>query len=270
MGGPNLLLGMKFTSGKTVVIDAIEVMTGKRPGQNTVAIWDHDSARNKPKAIMGSKGIWTMQTMVSWQGAKLPRPVVLRANTSYWMVWGMPSAAQASMSTDKNGTIRYRGSFDNGTTWNGQNNGQNPWPARAWKFRLYCAQTSGSVTVFGKGKPGSGNIVPSVAITGWPVVGNELQLVLSNAAPQAPAVLVLGNRITLPISLGTIYAMPLITVVLQTSTGRTPGTGGIVVPLRIPDQPVFVGLKLTLQWWIVDTAANQGLAHTQGAEFITK
>ena len=91
------------------------------------------------------------------------------------------SFAQRKLTTAA-GTIPYRGSFDGGMTWNGANNGANPWPANGWKLRLYCPYQTGTVTAYGTGKQGSGAIAPLQAVEGYPSLGNEIRFVLRDTA----------------------------------------------------------------------------------------
>jgi hypothetical protein len=265
MGGPNLLLGMRYVAPRTVPIVAIEVITGRVAGANAISIWSHDAAGDKPLARLGGRGTWTGTTLTRWQGAMLPAPVVITQGTVYWIVWEPQSSAQASLSTAA-GTIPYRGSFDGGMTWNGANNGANPWPPNAWKLRLYCPYQTGTVTAYGTGKPGSGSIVPLQAVEGFPSLGNEIRFVLTRAQFSAPALLALGQRVNIPLPVGTLLANPVVIVPTQTSSGRSPGDGNAVLPLRIPNDLALQGLLFAVQWWIIDNGATFQLAHTDGSE----
>jgi hypothetical protein len=265
MGGPNLLLGMRYVAPRTVPIIAIEVITGRVAGANAVSIWSHDAAGDKPLAMLGGRGTWTSTTLTRWQGALLPSPIVITQSTVYWIVWEPQNGAQASLTTAA-GTIPYRGSFDGGKTWSGQNNGQIPWPANGWKLRLYCPYQTGTVTAYGTGKQGGGAIVPLQAVEGYPSLGNEIRFVLSRAMHTSPALLVLGQRVNLPLPVGTLLATPLVIAPTQTSTGRNPGDGNALLPLRIPNDTALQGLLLALQWWVIDSGATFQLAHTDGSE----
>jgi len=134
MGGPNLLLGVKFTSPANIVVTRVEVFTGEGAGMNSAGIWSHDSAGNQPAVDLGT-GIWSMSTSNSWQGGNLSGAVSLVSGTTYWMVWGPQNGSQCSV--DQPGATpvqQYRGSFSGGASWNGPFQ----FSDRPWKFRLVC------------------------------------------------------------------------------------------------------------------------------------
>ena len=162
MGGPNLLLGIRFVAPSALTVTSIEVFTGEGVGPNSVGIWTHDAALNQPLCALGT-GTWNMSNANSWQGATLAPSVGLSGGTTYWMVWGPQNGAQASIDVPMAtlGQV-YRGSFDGGQTWNG------PWQFTTdhWKFRLYCGPTV--VKTFCTAKPGLSCGTPSIASGGTP------------------------------------------------------------------------------------------------------
>jgi hypothetical protein len=148
--GP-VLLGVEFTAPSTFNVTRIEVFTGEATGPNSVAIWTHDSANNQPGSPI-STGTWSMSVVDSWQGADLPSNAPIVAGTTYWMVWGVVGGSQASVDVPM-ATLGqpYRGSFDNGQTWNGPFQFND----RHWKFRLY-GDCSGAAFCFGDGTQTTG------------------------------------------------------------------------------------------------------------------
>lgn len=264
MGGPNLLLGMRLVAQASNVISAAQVHTGLVAGPGTFAIWSHDAANDRPLANLSGDGSYTQTNVISWQGATLPTPIALTTNQVFWLVWGMPNGSRTPYSTLAAGNVPYRGSFDGGASWSGSNGGATPWPAKPYKYRLFCPYPTNPILPVGTGKPGVVG-VPNQIVTGWSAMGNELGLVLTNAAPAAPAILGIGTQtfFSLP-GLGDFHVNPLITIVVTTTgtVGRGAGTAGL--SLRLPSGGAM-GFPLATQWFIFDAAAVGSLSHTDGA-----
>jgi len=267
MGGPNLLLGIKFTATASLPVIAAEVFTGEQSGRNSLAIWDHAAATNWPGKEL-AKGTWTMWRENSWQGAVFNMPVILTQNQDYWLVWGCINSSQSTQANSGAQTFYYRGSFDAGLNWNGPATGWGPTP---WKFRLYLPSNPGTFTKVGSGIPGSGSFVPVLDAPGWPVHGNEITLRIIDPAPSAPALLMGGRPTIIPVGPWTVYAFPpLLNIALTTAAGRGAGDGDMPLPLSIPGDPALVGMAISLQSWIVDAAAVGGLAHSNGLTVLIK
>ncbi len=135
MGGPNLIVGIKFTVPFSMTVSAAEVFTGNCSGPNTLAIWSHNPSGNLPGVSLGS-GSWTMTSAPSWQGTSLSSPVALAGGTTYWLAWGVQNGSQASIDVASSTSIaqQYRASFNAGSTWSGPF----MFNDRVWKFRLSC------------------------------------------------------------------------------------------------------------------------------------
>jgi len=208
MGGPNLLLGIRFVSPVDMSVTAMEVFTGEQTGQNTLGIWSHDVPNNEPDVSLGS-GAWNMVGANSWQGASMTAPIPLLAGQTYWVVWGPRNGSQASVDVPMTfpGQV-YRGSFDGGQTWNG------PWQHNDhhWKFRLYgncggvgspfcfgdatgtgcpCGNTGGA----GEGCANSGGTGGLVSASGSAgVAADDLAFAASALLPSQPALLFAGQN----------------------------------------------------------------------------
>jgi hypothetical protein len=187
MGGPNLLFGMRLVAEANYSIAAVQVQTGLLNGPGTMAIYDHDAVNDRPNQNISGTGNYTQCNVISWQGAALPTAIAVTQGQVFWVVWGMPNGSRTPLSTNTVGDVPYRGSFDGGLTWNGQNNGATPWPARPYKLRLFCPYSTQPLQPVGQGKIGT-NGVPTIQVTGWPAQGNELDINLKQAAPASPAV----------------------------------------------------------------------------------
>jgi hypothetical protein len=191
MGGPNLLLAIRFVAPAGLTVTSIEVFTGERTGSNSLAIWGHDPALNQPLCSLGS-GTWNMSSTNGWQGTTILPSVGLVGGTTYWLVWGPQNFAQASVDLPM-ATLGqpYRGSFDGGLNWSGPFQ----FADRHWKFRLICGP--GAVKTFCTAKPGLSCGTPSIAsggtpsasanagfvIAAQPARGNRLGVLLYNIRP---------------------------------------------------------------------------------------
>jgi hypothetical protein len=157
MGGPNLLFAQKYVVPYNMVVFRLEVFTGESTGTNTLGIWDHDPAGNRPLTNVAT-GSWSMSSVNSWQGTALPSPVFLPQGSTWWVVWGPRNGAQANRDTAGT-TVEYRGSFDGGTSWNG------PY-FNLHKFRLFC--TAGWPSPFSTTLTANPNGTVTLAVSGTP------------------------------------------------------------------------------------------------------
>jgi len=266
-GGPNLLLGMRLVAQSAFTVAAVQVETGLQTGPGTMAIWSHDAVNDRPGSNVSGDGSYAQCPVIAWQGAVLPTPVSLTQGQVFWVVWGMPNGSRTPWSTNPVGDVPYRGSFDGGATWNGQNNGALPWPPKPYKIRLFCPYQTNPIVSVGQGKTGTAG-VPVTEVTGWPALGNELDVLLKNAAPASPAVLAVGTpgQFQIP-GLADIYVTPVLTVAVTTSGTAGRGSGNAGLPLLIPRTGAR-GFPLALQWFVLDTQALNGLAHTDGTQTV--
>ena len=272
MGGPNLLLGIKLKSPSTVlVVTRLEVFTGEGSGVNSLDLYSHDTANNRPLATLGG-GTWTMTTVNSWQGCNSTTPIVVLPSTDLWFVWGPRNGAQASVQArgPAPGAQSYRGSFDNGQTWNG------PFMGHQWKLRLWCAgQQQASYVLFGSGCTTSANQVASLKASTLPVVGQAMQIDMAGFAGSGRQLLLavgfdntMWGALRLPLRLDP-YGAPgcqLLTdyrVVLNATTGAL-GTASLPIP--IPNDPTLVGLVFFNQFAAADTANALGIVTSNGGQ----
>ena len=267
-GGPNLSIGFKIRLPTTTPAQRLEVFTGKQSGNASVAIWSHDSSGNKPLTQLNI-GSYQQDKTVTWQGANLPTPQILLANTDYWFVWTMPSSSQSPIkqtNPTKSG-IEYRGSFDGGKTWNG------PFTSYDWKLRIWCCQKAqGSFTYFGSACGPKGQM-PTLSNTGIPTVGKSYVVTAQGASPTMPAILTLGasktqwGPFTLPFDLTSVGASgcSILCSVDVTGAGQTDGKGSVNFNIPVPNQPTLTGVQFHHQIWVFDATVNKlGIAFSQG------
>lgn len=263
MGGPNLLLGMRLVAEGNYTVSAIQVPTGLVSGPGSMAIFDHDAVNDRPNQNVSGSGIYTQSNVIAWQGASLPTPIAVTAGQVFWVVWGMPNGSRTPWSTNTVGDVPYRASFDGGLTWNGQNNGATPWPAKPYKIRLFCPYLTNPILSVGQGKLGAVG-VPTIEVTGWSAQSNELGVILNQAAPASPAVLAIGTQTQFQVpGIADVYVNPILTVLVTTTgtAGRDIGTASLPIP--IPSLGAR-GFPLAVQWFVIDPLALNSVAHTSG------
>jgi len=259
MGGPNLLLGIKLTNGPSALaVQAAEVFTGGVAGLNSLGIWSHDAANNRPGVDLAT-GSWVAPSTVGWKGVNLPAPVFLSAGQDFWLVWGPQNGSQISAEVRNTTTGQpYRGSFDGGQSWNG------PFVNYDWKFRLHCNQIGG-FSVFGQSCAGSGRTRPTLGLSGSSSIGQSCSVLLTNALPTTGATAFLGFSNTswngvnqLPFDM-TLIGAPGCFVLVDLLVGAsmlTDARGGASLTLSIPSSSALVGVTTYAQWAVVDASAN--------------
>lgn len=257
MGGPNLWLAIQITAASTYTATRIEFFTGNSTGLNSVSLWTHDAVTNTPQAMLG-QGSWMMAWNRTWQGANLTQPVTLTQGQTYWLMWAPINGAQSSIETNSGGSLLYRGSFNNGGTWNG------PFMGPQWKLRIYCG-APGHYEVFGTGCAGVTRTIPRLGFWGIPTVGASSQILLTGGVPNDFALLVVGDSNTasgpnpLPFDLGALGAPGCLLRAAPVATVFTPTdavTGEAVLSLAIPPNGALAGLRFYNQWFVHDAAAN--------------
>jgi hypothetical protein len=259
IGWPSSTVAMQVVPSTSFLCVAAEVFTGNGVGTNQLTLWSHDAATNMPLAPLAPSGAFTMLAARCWQGAVFPVPVQLQANTKYWLVWDVVNFTQNSVSgSGAVADVEVRVSSNGGASWHASV----LWPA---KLRLYEPAPAGAVTIFGVGKQG-GRGVPSIGVSGWPAVGNSLDVWLDGAEVQATCVLLIGTQANIPLPIATAYVDPVVLLFQTATLGTTPSLRGTAAyTFRVPVVPGAVGFGLSFQWGIFDAAAVGGLAHTQGA-----
>lgn len=265
LGFPVAQAAMKGVAPRALQITAAEVITGESSGVMHLEIWSHDVVNNRPLASLGASQNWTMTRVNCWQGAQFNQPVSLSAGQEFWLVWWTTMFCQASFSSAAPNTD-YCYSSNGGFTW------QQPAPgvnySQACKYRLYEAGNVGTTQFYGVGKPGTGGLVPTIGICGWPAIGNPLDVTLDLAARRVPAVLFAGTQWNAPLGpVGTLLVLPLVDFTVPTVSLSTPApiAGVATQSVFIPLDPSLRGAQVALQWWIFDNGAVENLTHSNAA-----
>lgn len=127
----------------------------------------------------------------------------------------------------------------------------------AMKFEV--SMMMGKLSTYGRGCPGT-NGVPSVALSGLPNPGQQVDITLANGLPNGFAFQVYGfyRGIPYPLDLA-IYGMAgcfQYTDAAAIGLVLLGGTGGVQVPFTIPNSPGMIGLTVYNQFACIDPSAN--------------
>lgn len=259
MGGPNLWLAIKTQAPATTVVVATraEIWTGEALGTNSLSLWSHDAVNNRPATQLGG-GSWSMSRVNGWQGVTFA-PIVILPSTDFWIVWAPINGAQASIEINNfPGGPTYRGSFDNGQSWNG------PYSSTLWKYRIFCGGSPGHFELMGSGCTGSNRLRPELGFVGVPTLGQNTVFLLERGLASSTAFLSLGASSTawgptpLPFDMGAIgapgcMALCSLDIVLSTAIDVT---GQANLSLPVPSLAALLGQPLFSQWLVVDPAVN--------------
>lgn len=272
MGGPNLLLAIRTDVTVPLAVFRIEMFTGEGAGTNSIGVWSHDAANNRPLANLGTTS-WSMTRPNGWQGGNFATPLVLLPGT-YWVVWGPQNGSQSSVEASGSGLPGaqfYRGSFDGGSSWNG------PFQSYQWKFRLFCGANPGSAALYGTGCSGAARRVVHIGANGVPTLGLSFDLLLASAAFNAPTLLFVGGSDQL---WGSI-PLPLDLSFLGMSGCRVLAEGAVILPINadgagrarvtvgVPNTTALLGNPLFAQWFVTESGANPlNLIHTTGIKTV--
>ncbi len=155
--------GWEITAPSTLVVQSGRIYTTNNYTSQVgphmkLEIWDEDPANPGQPGQRLAGGTWRIRIPTSWQGANFDAPVVMQANTKYWIVlhepgWSTPPIEPGGSSLPMKRL--------NGGTWTSMN-------PEALKFRLYCGYLDGAgVATVGAGCPGSSGGAPAT-FTNYP------------------------------------------------------------------------------------------------------
>ena len=142
----------------------------------------------------------------------------------------------------------------------------------AYVFDLDSAsgRVKGSFATYGVGTPGKLGFVPSLELIGSPNIGDDATLLIRDGLGGAPSFLLIGfGRDSFPYAGGSILVA--ITTMLTPTLGGAPGVAGagkLNVYNAIPDDPAIIGVVVDFQVAVIDAAAVQGIALSNGAELV--
>lgn len=259
VGWPSSVIAFRFTAPATTTLASAQVFTGNQtPAPHSLEIRTRNAATGLPDVLLGQAGTWTSVHARSWQGATFAQPAAVTAGQDYFLVWRVQGMfPQHSVSADAEpANVLFEARYSDGNTWHASANV----PA---KFRLFEPHAAGFVSAYGTGKAGQYG-VPTIGVNGWPARGNPIDVWLDDAARNVLAVLVLGTPIPGGVPLGwlDLYATPDILLPFVTKSHTSPFVGGATHTLFVPDDPIWNGFPLALQWGVFDPVAVDGFSHS--------
>lgn len=110
-------------------VTRLELFTGEAGGATALSL--HATQNNQPGARL-ARGAFMQALANGWQGAELDAAVLVEAGVDYWIVWETVANAQSPFDLAGE-AVDYRGSPDQGRSWNG------PFQAPL-KYRVFCCQ----------------------------------------------------------------------------------------------------------------------------------
>ena len=167
-----------------------------------------------------------------------------------------------------NGRLR---SYTQNATGNGAVVGTGPVATTGYWVNMATVPDDGCTgggSEYGTGLAGSGGFVPHLASTGCPDVGRTVTVHVDRGVGGTFGILLLGSApASLPAFGGTLLLAPIDATAVFPCSGPAgvPGVGAYSVPIPITN-PGLSGLSLYLQAALLDGAAAQGLAISNGLE----
>ncbi|MGE0145076.1 MAG: hypothetical protein AB7I19_05410 [Planctomycetota bacterium] len=245
------------------VLDGFQLHTVSTTGGNAtveVRVYRESSpGSGTPSQTAVSTGSITVGTSVGWYSATLNSPVAFAAGERLWISQRQSDSIRpASLTSGQTAALTtYFRRTAGGTTWGAT--GSVLWPAWRWVCQ-------------GGGIPGAR---PQMTGNGAPLIGQNFGVSVSQAAPSAPAALLLGFSnstwagLNLPAELSAFGAAgcSLLTSIdiVQPSASNAGGIAGWTIP--IPNDVALVGQHVFSQALIVDAPANAaGLVFSNGGD----
>lgn len=259
VGSQNVFYAVRAQTSQIVVLRSALVMTDGTDG--SIGLWSHDAVNNRPSAELTS-ALWaTADVAPTWKGANFSQPVILQANTVYWVAFritqynALPSVRAAN---SPNGQLYYYSRSDT-VRW------QQGGTGFEWKYRLHCCPLAGLASYSTSGTAcGQASLVPTITTSLAPVLGRTSNATLLNAKPSSAALYAIGastsqwGAFSLPLDLGPAGAPGCsIYVSFDVLTGTTTTSNGSAqLQLAIPQDNKLLGLTFFSQWTVLDQQAN--------------
>ncbi len=133
-------------------------------------------------------------------------------------------------------------------------------------YQLTLEAIDNAAKPYGTGCPGSGGLVPALALSGAVTSGSNVTLSIGNALGGATAILVFGPKVSTPLPGGcSLLVLPSPVQLVLPLAGSGPGNGSLVLPAVVP--PGVVPGMLSMQAFVLDPGGYAGYSATNGVEF---
>lgn len=229
----------------------------KGDANGRIAVWT--SVNGLPGRVLGSASFVASEGVAGYYGAKFATPVPITQAGQYFVAFRNLDALVPLVARQGGATPYYYGP-PRVSQWVG--------PVRGIRFiyRVYCGSHGGAWTEYGTAKRGSGGVAPRLRGLGQPNTSNTIHLQTSRGRGGGASVLLLGSRVSIPFPHGTLLATPIVSLA-HVLAGNGDGRGHATVDLPLPNDARLKGVAVASQAWILDAAAQNGLAHSGGLEF---
>ncbi|MCB9548159.1 MAG: hypothetical protein H6706_20270 [Myxococcales bacterium] len=125
-GGP--WIAWRWQAPEAATVRRLTLFSGERPGATALGLYT-SSAGDTPDRLL-ARGAFNLAAPNGWQGADLDPPAEVEAGVTYWIVWETVAGAQSPFAPQGQ-AVDYRGSPDQGRSWNG------PFQQPV-KFQVFC------------------------------------------------------------------------------------------------------------------------------------
>jgi hypothetical protein len=135
-------LAIRFTAPASFAATRLETFTGETTATQTLGIWSHNAATNRPVAALGTGSMSVVSTN-QWYSAPLATSVSLVAGQSYWIVWYSNGGGQCPVDVPQ-ATLGqpYCASTNAGSSWGNVFQ----FSDRHWKFRIFGSCNTGPIS----------------------------------------------------------------------------------------------------------------------------
>ena len=135
-------LAIRFTASASFSATRLETFTGEVTATQSLGIWTHNAAANRPGVALATGSMSVTQTN-QWCSATLPSSVALVSGQTYWLVWNAVGGGQCPVDVPQSTLGQpYCASSNAGASWGSVFQ----FVDRHWKFRIFGSCNSNPVS----------------------------------------------------------------------------------------------------------------------------
>jgi len=258
----------QITPTSTIVVESIETFIRHQYMSQTgefarLSIWTESSTATAPSQKL-AEGTFRLTNQYSWRGCNFDTPVVLQANTNYWI--GLNEPGWTGVPIQSLGGLNLpmmRRDIITGA-WSNMN------APEAFKYRLYCGKLDrAGVVPFGPACANSSGSLGTAFANSAPVVGNTGFTVEGSGF--TPGTLIVGfvgltpafPSLPLPGAPGCFVSTTAdVTASLAAGVGDVRANspdGHVEFPISIPNNPALSGFYLAVEFAALDLVIGTAL-----------